>query len=181
MRCNFVDIFSSFLCTIYVSSQSGCYCDSLSSREITLLHRYYATIRLPKLHQLSLLYYRLFNLLSFLERHLRISRVANLSYYPACHALQPRSSLMELVLCSIKCWFPEGVRCHPACLNLTRLNHFNLRLRPTVLRTSYLTFGVTSACPMLAIWWLTYLTRVGITPTGIIDLARPYTHFFFMT
>ena len=86
MRCNFVITLSSLLCTIVVSSQSCCYCDGLSSREITLLHRYYSIIRLPKLLQLSLLYYRLFNLLSFLERHLRISRVANLSCYPACHA-----------------------------------------------------------------------------------------------
>ena len=58
---------------------------------------------------------------------------------------------------------------------LTRLNHFNFRLRPAVLRTSCLTFGVTSACPMITIWWLTYLARVGFTPTGIIDLARPHT------
>ena len=97
MRCNFVVRLLSFLCTMPVSLQSCCYCDGLSSREITLFHRYYATIRLPKLRQLSLLYYRLFNLLSFLERHLRISRVANLSFYTACHALQPRSSSMILV------------------------------------------------------------------------------------
>ncbi|MBT3812174.1 MAG: hypothetical protein HON51_07725 [Gammaproteobacteria bacterium] len=43
------------------------------------------------------------------------------------------------------------------------------------MRPSHLTFGVTSACPMLAIWWLTYLARTGMTPAGIIDLARPHT------
>jgi hypothetical protein len=60
------------------------------------------------------------------------------------------------------------------CNLLTRLNNFNLRLRPIGLRPSCLTFGITSACPMFTIWWLTYLTRVGFPPTGIIDLARPH-------
>ncbi|MBT6419154.1 MAG: hypothetical protein HOK14_02230, partial [Gammaproteobacteria bacterium] len=46
---------------------------------------------------------------------------------------------------------------------------------PAGLRPSRLTFGVTSACPMLAIWWLTYLARAGLSPAGIIDLARPHT------
>jgi len=54
-----------------------------------------------------------------------------------------------------------------------------LRLRPAGLRPSHLTFGVTSACPMLAIWWLTYLARAGISPAGIIDLARPHTPLVF--
>ena len=58
---------------------------------------------------------------------------------------------------------------------LTRLNHFNLRLRPIGLRPSCLTFGVTSACPMFAIRWLTYLAGTGFPPAGIIDLARPHT------
>ncbi len=164
---------------MHVSSQCCYYCGGLSSSEITRLHQYYATIRLPRLHQLSLLYYRLFNLLPFLERHPGISRVANSSCYPTCHALQPRSSYMILVSRIIQWWFPEGVRCHPACLNLTRLNHFSLRLRPAVLRTSCLTFGVASACSMVAIWWLTYLARVGFPPTGIIDLARPHTPIFY--
>jgi len=31
---------------------------------------------------------------------------------------------------------------------------------------------------MLAIWWLTYLARTGLSPAGIIDLARPHTPFF---
>jgi hypothetical protein len=30
---------------------------------------------------------------------------------------------------------------------------------------------------MFAIWWLTYLARVGLSPTGIIDLARTHTPF----
>jgi hypothetical protein len=66
-----------------------------------------------------------------------------------------------------------------SCLRkiISRLNHFNLRLRPVGLRPSCLTFGVTSACPMFAIWWLTYLARVGLSPTGIIDLARTHTPF----
>ena len=58
---------------------------------------------------------------------------------------------------------------------LTRLNHFNLRLRPIGLRPSCLTFGVTSACPIFAIRWLTYLAGTGFPPAGIIDLARPHT------
>jgi len=64
-----------------------------------------------------------------------------------------------------------------SCLGkiISRLNHFSLRLRPASLRPSCLTFGVTSACPMFTIWWLTYLTRVGLPPAGIIDLARPHT------
>jgi len=69
-----------------------------------------------------------------------------------------------------------------SCLRkiISRLNHFNFRLRPTGLRPSCLTFGVTSACPMFAIWWLTYLARTGIPPAGIIDLARPHTPSIFM-
>ncbi|MBT5221764.1 MAG: hypothetical protein HOM15_02865, partial [Gammaproteobacteria bacterium] len=43
------------------------------------------------------------------------------------------------------------------------------------MRPSRLTFGVTSACPMLTIWWLTYLARAGLSPAGIIDLARTHT------
>ena len=64
---------------------------------------------------------------------------------------------------------------------LTRLNHFSLRLRPAVLRTPCLTFGVSSACPMLATRWLTYLAGTGVSPDGIIDLARPHTPFTFFT
>ncbi len=61
------------------------------------------------------------------------------------------------------------------CKILTRLNHFSLRLRPVALRPSCLTFGVTSACPMFATRWLTYLAGTGVSPAGIIDLARPHT------
>ena len=64
---------------------------------------------------------------------------------------------------------------------LTRLNHFNLRLRPIGLRPSCLTFGVTSACPMFAIRWLTYLAGTGFPPAGIIDLARPHAPFHLIT
>jgi len=64
-------------------------------------------------------------------------------------------------------------------VKFSRLNHFNLRLRPAGLRPSCLTFGVTSACPMFAIWWLTYPARAGLSPAGIIDLARPHTLSFF--
>ena len=39
--------------------------------------------------------------------------------------------------------------------------------------------GVTSACPMFAIRWLTYLAGAGFSPAGIIDLARPHTPFDF--
>lgn len=63
----------------------------------------------------------------------------------------------------------------PCLYILTRLNHFSLRLRPAALRPSCLTFGVTSACPMLATRWMAYLAGTGISPTGIIDLARPHT------
>jgi len=31
---------------------------------------------------------------------------------------------------------------------------------------------------MLTIWWLTYLTREGLSPAGIIDLARPHTPWY---
>ena len=64
---------------------------------------------------------------------------------------------------------------------LTRLNHFNLRLRPIGLRPSCLTFGVTSACPIFAIRWLTYLAGTGFPPAGIIDLARPHTPLTCLT
>ena len=57
----------------------------------------------------------------------------------------------------------------------TRLNHFSLRLRPVGLLASCLTFGITPAGPMLAIRWLACLAGVGLTPTGINDLARPHT------
>ena len=60
------------------------------------------------------------------------------------------------------------------CKILTRLNRFSCRLRPVALRPSCLTFGVTSACPMLAIRWLTCLAGAGVPPAGIIDLARPH-------
>ena len=68
-----------------------------------------------------------------------------------------------------------------SCLRkiISRLNHFNFRLRPAGLRPSCLTFGVTPACPMVTIWWLTYLARAGLSPAGIIDLARPHTLFIF--
>ena len=73
-------------------------------------------------------------------------------------------------------WFPGGAPCRPACVKkLTRLNHFSFRLRPAALHPSCLTLGVTSACPMLATRWLTYLAGTGFSPTGIIDLARPHT------
>ena len=68
-----------------------------------------------------------------------------------------------------------------SCRILSRLNHFNFRLRPASLRTSCLTFGVTSACPMLAIRWLTYLAGTGFPPAGIIDLARPHTPLISLT
>jgi len=61
------------------------------------------------------------------------------------------------------------------CRVLTSLNHFNFRLRPAALRPPCLTFGVTSACPMFATRWLTYLAGTGFSPAGIIDLARPHT------
>ena len=67
MRCNFVVTTSSLLYTIRVSLKRCCYCDDLSSRCITHFHRYYVIIRLPNSHQLFLLYYRLFNLLSSLK------------------------------------------------------------------------------------------------------------------
>jgi hypothetical protein len=67
-----------------------------------------------------------------------------------------------------------------SCLHkiISRLNHFNFRLRPVGLRPSCLTFGVTSACPMFTIRWLTYLAGTGLTPVEIIDLARPHTPVF---
>jgi hypothetical protein len=34
---------------------------------------------------------------------------------------------------------------------------------------------------MVAIWWLTNLARVGLSPTGIIDLARPHTPLIYPT
>ncbi len=55
---------------------------------------------------------------------------------------------------------------------ISRPDHFNLRLRPTGLHPWCLIFGVTAACPMVAIWWLAYLARAGLSPAGIIDLAR---------
>jgi hypothetical protein len=50
-----------------VSLQRCCCRDGLPSSCITHFHRYYATIRLPELHQLFSLYYHLFNLLSSLK------------------------------------------------------------------------------------------------------------------
>ena len=84
-------------------------------------------------------------------------------FYDTCHAHHKMGTSRRGTLSS--------------CLRkiISRLNHFNLRLRPAGLRPSCLTFGVTSACPMFTIWWLTYLARVGLSPTGIIDLARPHT------
>ena len=114
----------------------------------------------------------------FIERPSGISRVTVNSQYPTCHALQPRSSSVVLVIRTNKWWFPVGVNRHPACDNISRLNHFSLRLRPIVLRPPCLTFGVTSACPMLATRWLTNLTGAGIPPAGTNDLARPHTPFF---
>jgi len=113
---------------------------------------------------------------SLLERRLRISRVADLfpmssmpcfttpkQLYDTCHARHRMGTSRRGTL--------------SPCLRkiISRLNHFNLRLRPAGLRPSCLTFGVTSACPMFTIWWLTYLARAGLSPAGIIDLARPHT------
>lgn len=63
------------------------------------------------------------------------------------------------------------------CGILTRLNHFSYCLRPVALRTPCLTFGITSACPVLATRWLTYLAGAGFSPAGIIVLARTHTPF----
>jgi hypothetical protein len=41
----------------------------------------------------------------------------------------------------------EGTLSPNSCMDLTRLNHFNIHLRPAVLRPSYLTFGVTYRLP----------------------------------
>ena len=104
------------------------------------------------------------------------SRVADYSQCPTCHALQPRSSFMTLVRTHHKIVASRRGTLSPYLLKiLTRLNHFNLRLRPIGLRPSCLTFGVTSACPIFAIRWLTYLAGTGFPPAGIIDLARPHT------
>ena len=115
---------------------------------------------------------------SLLERLLRISRVTDHSHWSTCHALQPRSSSMLLVMRIIEWGLPGGVPCRPACKKkLTRLNHFSLRLRPVALRPPCLTFGVTAACPMFATRWLTCLAGTGVSPAGLIDLARPHTPF----
>jgi len=84
-------------------------------------------------------------------------------FYNTCHARHRMGTSRKGTLSS--------------CLRkiISRLNHFNFRLRPAGLRPSCLTFGVTSACPMFTIWWLTYLARTGLSPAGIIDLARPHT------
>ena len=55
------------LIPIPVSSQRCCCRDGLLSSDVTRLHWYYSTIRLPELHQLFLFYYHLFNLLSSLK------------------------------------------------------------------------------------------------------------------
>ncbi len=81
---------------------------------------------------------------------------------------------MTLVFRIIKWWLPDGELCRPARVELTRLNHFNCRLRPVSLRPSCLTFGVTPAYPMFATRWLTYLAGAGFSPAGIFDLARPH-------
>lgn len=56
---------------------------TMSPSEDSVLLHCHLTLRpvgqLPEPHQLFLLYYRLFNLLSVIERKLRISRVANYS------------------------------------------------------------------------------------------------------
>jgi hypothetical protein len=55
---------------------------------------------------------------------------------------------MTLVSRIIEYRFPGRVTRHPARERiLTRLNHFNLRLRPIGLRPSYLIFGVTYRLP----------------------------------
>ncbi len=49
-----------------------------------------------------------------------------------------------------------------------------LCLRPVVLITLCLTFGITPAGPTISTWWLACLARVGLTPTRTSDLARPH-------
>ena len=89
-------------------------------------------------------------------------------FYDTCHARHRMGTSRRGTLSS--------------CLRkiISRLNHFNFRLRPAGLCPSCLTFGVTSACPMFTIWWLTYLARTGLPPAGIFDLARPHTPWFLL-
>jgi len=92
------------------------------------------------------------------------------------HAMlyNPEAALYYLSFAAYNGGFQEGKPVALLVWKLTRLNHFSLRLRPVALRTSCLTFGVASACPMLATRWLTCLAGTGVSPAGIIDLARPH-------
>ena len=126
MRCNFVVTVSSLLCTVHVSLKRCCCRDGLSSSCITHLHRYYATIRLPKQHQLFLLYYRLFNLLSSLKDRLGSPELPLILNVQHAMLYNPETALCHLSLRFIEWWLPEGVLCRPVCVKkITRLNHFS--------------------------------------------------------
>jgi len=110
------------------------------------------------------------------ERPLKISRVAVNSQCLTCLALQPRSSSMTLVITHHEIMASRRSTLSPyLCKIISRLDCFNFRLRPVSLHLSCLIFGVTSAYPIFAIRWLTYLAGMGLTPIGIFDLARPHT------
>ena len=138
-------------------------------------HQYYTVIRLPDAHPLSSL------------------SIACSTYSLPCKTHQDLPSCRSFPLSNMPCFAtPEQLRttCQAqyemvassrgtlspcSCRIFTRLNHFSLRLRPVGLLASCLTFGITPAGPMLAIRWLACLAGVGLTPTGINDLARPHT------
>ena len=102
MRCNFVVTVSSLLCTVHVSLKRCCCRDGLSSSCITHLHRYYATIRLPKPHQLFLLYYRLFNLLSSLKDSLGSPELPLILNVQHAMLYNPETALCHLSVRSIE-------------------------------------------------------------------------------
>ena len=114
MRCSFVDTLSTLLCMIRVSPLRCCCRDDLSfspwmaymqtMQEQLSVQIHYALSSILCHHPTSWLASVVLVLLSlvqptlFFERQLRISRVADNSQCPACHALQPRSSPMILVI-----------------------------------------------------------------------------------
>jgi len=116
----------------------------------TVILPYLPVGQLLESHQLFLLYYHLFNLLSSMKDN---SRPPELPIIPNVqHALlyNPETALGNVSFAPYNGGFQKGYPVALLVWKLTRLNHFNFRLRPVGLRTSCLTFGVTSAYPMFA-------------------------------
>jgi len=175
MRCSFVSTVSSLLCMACISLLRCCCCSGLSSSGVTQPQRDYTTVRLPASLQLIL---TLLSLVSIYSLSLRDSAgypqwpfIPNVQHAIVIHP----GEVIQHLPCAL---YPVGFQLVNIVAllirRLSRLNPFSLRLRPAALFPLRSIFGITPADPEFSIRWLACLSGVGLTPTGLNDLARPH-------